>query len=362
MESLLPLWPRGNLGLVGVDHLPVKLTSSRVNVNLVKFEPSLTLPGVTDNPEDENDWNGEPSVEELLSRGELRTLPWWGNGVEESGNQDEEAQSETDPRSSNTADSLEWNFIKSAPVVSPGGTESDVSKNDGSPSEEGSETREGKEPVEDDGSAGGLLDVCQSTANQEKSDGWKWATGLVNIGEDLWCVSFLGESGKSSGSSINARDTDGHDGNHDNSVDEVIETVESGIKGGDNERRGTVTVCASLLEETWVVGWNQKTDEGKTDNIEEGNTPENLLDCSWESLDWVLRLSSGKTNKFGSREGEGSSDEDGTETLETILECSRIVPSSCSPVLAVETSGWTTSTDEDDGGDHEDDNGDQLQA
>lgn len=355
VEALLPLWPGGNLGFVGIDHFPVKLTTSSIDINLVESEPTLSLPGVSSDPENEDDRNSEPSLEELLSGGELTALLWWGNGVEESGNQDEEAKGKTDPRSSDTKDGLVWNLIKSAAVVSPCASESDVSKNDGSPGEEGSKTGKTEEPGEDDLSTASLLDISQSTANKEKSDGWERTTRFVNIGEDLWSISFLGEGGKSSGSTINARDTNGHDWNHDDAVDEVIKTNETSIKGSNDEGRGSVTVCASLLEETLVVGWDEKTDQTETKDKEESDTPEDLLDRTWQSLDWVLGLSGSKTNKFGSGEGESSGNEHSAETLESVLERTRIVPRTCSPIFAIDTSGWATSADEDDGSDHEDD-------
>ena len=103
-----------------------------------------------------------------------------------------------------------------------------------------------------------------------------------------------------------------------------------------------------------MVGWDKETDEEETQNIEKGNSPEDLLDRTWEGLDWVLGLSSGETDKLSSRERESSSDENSAESFESVLESTRIVPCAGTPVFAVFTPGWPTSKNEDEGSDHED--------
>lgn len=64
-----------------MDDLPVDLTTSIVEINLSKLDWTLTLPDPTENPEDENDRDGEPCVEELLSSG--KSTSWWGNSGEQ---------------------------------------------------------------------------------------------------------------------------------------------------------------------------------------------------------------------------------------------------------------------------------------
>lgn len=60
MEDSLPLGPGSDLSSVGVDHIPVDLTASSVDINLFDLKTTLSLPEVADDPEDSNDGNSEP--------------------------------------------------------------------------------------------------------------------------------------------------------------------------------------------------------------------------------------------------------------------------------------------------------------
>lgn len=59
------------MGTVGVDSLPVKLTTTGVNVHLGGAEPARALPEVANDPEDQDDRDGEPGHEEALSAVQL---------------------------------------------------------------------------------------------------------------------------------------------------------------------------------------------------------------------------------------------------------------------------------------------------
>ena len=60
-------------------------------------------------------------------------------------------------------------------------------------------------------------------------------------------------------------------------------------------------------------------------------------DDGTHSLARIRVLGSGQTDKFGSSKREGSGHEHRADTLEAICEGTRVIPKSCSPVLAVET-------------------------
>lgn len=94
----------------------------------------------------------------------------------------------------------------------------------------------------------------------------------------------------------------------------------------------------------------------------QSDTPEDLLNGTGKSLGGVASLSSSETNKLSSSVRKGSRDEDGTETSETVLEGARIPPE-LTTLIRVEFAVIGASTaDEDDGDDHEDDNGSELEA
>jgi len=279
-----------------------------------------------------------------------------------SGGQDKNAEDETDPCTSDTEDSLERNLVKGVSLKSPSLAETNVSKADGAPGEESSKTGKREEPVEDNLSVSVQSNVCQSTSKQVNSNGWKRTSRLVNEGEDLWCVTFLSQSSEGTGATVDARDTNGQDGNQDDSIDEVVETVETGVLDSQHKWRGTVGVWIVSTDESVIIGSNEETDQEETEDEEESDTPENLLDSTWKSLDWVGRLSSCKTDQLGTREGESCSDEHGTETTETVVEGSWVIPCAGTPILAVTSTGWSTTANEDDSSDHEDNNSSKLQA
>lgn len=77
----------------------------------------------------------------------------------------------------------------------------------------------------------------------------------------------------------------------------------------------------------------------------QSDTPKHLFDSSWKSFGWILRLSCSKTNKFSSTEGESSGYENRADSFEAILKCTRIVPESGTPILAVYTIGTSSTAD-----------------
>ncbi|KAH3682614.1 hypothetical protein WICPIJ_006423 [Wickerhamomyces pijperi] len=76
------------------------------------------------------------------------------------------------------------------------------------------------------------------------------------------------------------------------------------------------------------------------DDVEKSDSPENLLGSLWKGLSWVLSFSSGQTNQFSTSEGESSSDENVTDTLETIGKGTWVMPVLTTNV----TTMWTTTT------------------
>lgn len=94
----------------------------------------------------------------------------------------------------------------------------------------------------------------------------------------------------------------------------------------------------------------------------QGDTPENLLDGTGESLGRVGRLGSGKADKLGTGEGEGGGDEDGAEAAEAVLEGTGVLPELATLVLVELAAGGAAAADEDDGDNHEDDGSGELEA
>ena len=167
--------------------------------------------------------------------------------------EDKEDDEETDPRAIDTTNSLEWDLIKGVAMVHPGLSEANMSQADGAPGKERSKTRKRKKPVEDCLTSGSQVHVTQKTESQDGDGGKQRATGTVNVGEDLRCVPLLRERSESARPTVDARVTNGDDGNQDDNVHEVVETNQIGVEGSNNEWRGRRT---ATTDQTWLIVWN----------------------------------------------------------------------------------------------------------
>lgn len=93
----------------------------------------------------------------------------------------------------------------------------------------------------------------------------------------------------------------------------------------------------------------------------QGDTPEDLLDSTWQGLDGVLGLSSGQTNEFCSGERESGGNEDSAEAAEAVSERAWVLPRLGALVRIISSSLRSTTEDTDERDDHEDDDGAELQ-
>lgn len=93
----------------------------------------------------------------------------------------------------------------------------------------------------------------------------------------------------------------------------------------------------------------------------QGDTPEDLLDSTWQGLDGVLGLSSSQTNEFRSGERESGGNEDSAEATEAVTERAWVLPRLRALVRVIASSLRSTTEDTDERDDHEDDDGTELQ-
>ncbi len=194
----------------------------------------------------------------------------------------------------------------------------DVRHVDGSPGKQGGKTGKGKKPVKSGSTLWCQGDVGKETKDQGKSKGNVWAAMLVNPGEDLWSHAVERKSLDGTGRTVGTGVGDGDDGKGDNGVEDVWKNGDLGEGHGADHWRVLGVGAAGFLE-GGVVGWNNKTEEKEGNNIEDGNTPEDLLCGLWKGLSRVVGLSSGETNQLSTSEGKCGSDEDGTPSLKAVL-------------------------------------------
>ena len=81
-----------------------------------------------------------------------------------------------------------------------------------------------------------------------------------------------------------------------------------------------------FVEKALIGIWNKEANEGKSDDIEEGDPPEDLLDGGRQGLTRIGGLGGGKANKLSTAKSESCSDKDGADTFEAMVECARMVP------------------------------------
>ena len=81
------------------------------------------------------------------------------------------------------------------------------------------------------------------------------------------------------------------------------------VGSGDNKGR-CAWVVVSRVKQSWVGRADQEADKKETNDVEQGDSPEDLLDGTGKGLGGVLGFGGGKTDEFGSTEGESSRDED----------------------------------------------------
>jgi hypothetical protein len=117
-----------DLSLVGVDLVPVVLTETVVEVNLVEGKESRALPEPATNPEDGNHGNGKNVLQDTLGR--VRGTANGDSSIIELSSQNDAAENKTQPRAIDTTSSLEGNQIEGTALAFPGSAEANVALTD----------------------------------------------------------------------------------------------------------------------------------------------------------------------------------------------------------------------------------------
>lgn len=81
--------------------------------------------------------------------------------------------------------------------------------------------------------------------------------------------------------------------------------------------RRTSSVC---VVKRVHLGWDNQTHEEEVDDVEDSNTPDDLLGCSRYLLSRVVGFGRSKSSKLSPGIGERSCDEHGTEAVEAVQE------------------------------------------
>ena len=100
------------------------------------------------------------------------------------------------------------------------------------------------------------------------------------------------------------------------------------------------------MKQVGVVCGNDKTEDEEANNVEESDTPEDLLDSLGKGLSGVGRLCGCETDQFSATEGERSGNEDTAEALEAIAEGVAVSPV-CDSNVASRVGGHSANVNDD---------------
>lgn len=154
---------------------------------------------------------------------------------------------------------------------------------------------------------------------------------------------LLSQRSESSRRSKDGGVTDTDDGNQDNGVHDTGENRLAGALNGENEGTGGGIGGVLSTHQTFLVGRHEHADEHQGEDVEDGDSPKDLLDGAGERLSRVGGLGGGEANEFGAGKGKGRGDENTTESLEAVFECARVRPVFPANVSAV---GLTADVDD----------------
>ena len=161
---------------------------------------------------------------------------------------------------------------------------------DGAPREYGRKTTEGLHPNERFVFRVGGGEEGEEAKGRGEHDGEYRPAITVNVGEYLRGLALLRQSGKGTRGTIDGRIANGKHGDHNNDVHNGVKAVDSSIVDGDH-KWGCFSVGGGLSYESRLIVWDQETDEGQRDDVEEANTPEDLLHGGWKGFTRIGGLS-----------------------------------------------------------------------
>ncbi len=241
------------------------------------------------------------------------------------GDEAEDVEREADPGPDCAEHGSEWEVVGRAAVHGPGFAEANMRVADAAPGEEVGKTGDGQKPSEDGASRWGFVDVGEAAEEEGHDEHDVGTTFGVNAGTDCGTHATCTESLDGTGCGEGAGVRDGEDGQGDDCVEDGWECFDASQLEGEHERR-VAGVTSGGLGEVGVVRGDDQTQEEERDHVEEGDAPEDLLGGFRDRLARVGGFCCCETNQLSSSEGEGSRDENGTESLEAIAKCTWLVP------------------------------------
>ncbi|CAG9989383.1 unnamed protein product [Clonostachys byssicola] len=283
----------------------------------------------------------------------------WGvtyvESVVEGGHEGNDGEEDTDVASNNTVGALEGNELGRDALDLEGSAHANMGQADGSPDQQVGETSESQEPAEDITALAGLANEGQETECELDENAPEGTTLGVDVGEEPGGHTALGHGLHGAGRSEGAGVGDTEDGDGDDGVEDGGEDLDASVLDGKDEGGG-LGVGTAGAQQTGVVRGEDEAEDEEVDDVEQGNSEEDLLASLGDGLAGSGRLSSGETNHLSTTEGEGGNDEDGAESSEAVAESARLDPVLAADVALVAGAAAV----DDDTEDHEANAGEDL--
>lgn len=202
---------------------------------------------------------------------------------------------------------LEWQVFSGHVVELQSLHESDVGEGDVNPGNQTGNGSDVQQPVEDSGTTVGKNEVTQSTENSSRKNGNVWNTTLGGNKEELWSSAGLSQTVQDSGTRVDVGVGGRDDSHQDDCVENTWQNWSTRVSDSNDERRRGGDVLQGL--QSWIVERNQQTHEEDGENVENNDSPDDLLDGSRNSLSWVGGLTTGDTDQLDTGESEQGGDQ-----------------------------------------------------
>lgn len=254
------------------------------------------------------------------------SVPDWSESGPELGDQHDAVEEEPDPRSVHARLRGEGQLVQGVALLLPAVPETDVGEADGTPGEDGRETGQGHHPVERLLLLVGGGEIPKETEGGSDENGEQGTTLSIDVREESRGLVLLCQSGEGTGRSVDGRVADGKHRNHDDHVHDGVEAGDTGVLDGDDEGGSLGVDVGFCVQQALVVVRDQKADDGQGYDVEEGDTPEDLLDGCGEGFAGVGGFGGSQADEFSTGESEGGVDEDTAESFEAVVEGAGVRP------------------------------------
>lgn len=241
------------------------------------------------------------------------------------GDQAQATENQADPTANDAKRRFVWDLIKRVALGLPGTAEADVGGADGAPDEEVGQPGQRKQPGKDSALFGSLANECQEAEGNLDDDTPDGTTAAIDIGKRLGSHTSLSHGLHRTGRAEGARVGDRDDREGDDGVEDGGKDLDTRILNSQDERTG-LGIGTAGSQQSVVVRSDDEPKNEKIDDVEEEDSPKDLLGGTGNRLPRVGGLGSSKTDQLSAAKSEGSGDKDGAEAVEAVSKGAGVVP------------------------------------